>query len=85
MTNKPYPVAKKKRSLSIHGHQTSIALEPEFWAVIDQAITKDGRSQAAFIRSLDDKRISQKSPHGLAAYLRLYALRFVQENKPHTD
>ena len=70
----------KKRSLSIHAHRTSIALEAEFWAVIDQAVEQDGRSLAAFITAMDDERTTANSTHGLAAYLRLFALAFVQQN-----
>ena len=70
--------AQDKRSMAIHGHRTSIALETEFWRVIDQAVEEDGRSLAAFVTALDDMRIKSNSPHGLAAYLRLYALKFVQ-------
>jgi len=69
----------QKRSLSIHAHRTSIALETEFWNVIDKAVKHDGRSLAGFITALDDERTAQNSPHGLAAYLRLFALGFVQE------
>ena len=69
----------QKRSLSIHTHRTSIALENEFWDVIDKAVQHDGLSLAGFITALDDERTAQDSPHGLAAYLRLYALGFVQE------
>ncbi len=76
----------RKRSITIHGHRTSIAIEPEFWAVIDIAIAKSGRSKAAFIAALDDERIAKNSPYGLASYLRLFALDFVQnshgENSP---
>ncbi|PHS76600.1 MAG: aryl-sulfate sulfotransferase [Robiginitomaculum sp.] len=72
--------AKQKRSLSIHAHRTSIALEPEFWDVIDKAVREDGRSLAAFITALDDERTAEDSPHGLAAYLRLFALTFVQSS-----
>ena len=68
----------QKRSLSIHAHRTSIALEVEFWDVIDRAVKHDGRSLAAFITALDDARTASDSPHGLAAYLRLFALAFVQ-------
>lgn len=72
--------ALKKRALSIHAHRTSIALEVEFWDVIDRAVARDGRSLAAFITALDDKRTAENSPHGLAAYLRLFALAFVQHS-----
>ena len=68
----------KKRSVSIHAHRTSIALEAEFWAVIELAVTQDGCSMAAFITALDDERTKADSPHGLASYLRLYVLAFVQ-------
>jgi len=70
--------AFQKRSISIHAHRTSIALEPEFWAVIDAAARKDGRSLAAFVTALDDERIAANSPRGLASYLRLFALGYVQ-------
>ncbi len=70
----------QKRSLSIHSHRTSIALESEFWHIIDEAVSQDGRSLAAFITALDDERTLQNSPHGLAAYLRLFALSFVQKS-----
>ena len=46
-----------KRSLSIHGHRTSLALEAEFWAVIDKAVSEGEKSFARFIRDLDDQRI----------------------------
>lgn len=67
---------RQKRSLSIHGHRTSISLEPEFWEVLDEAATNT--SLAAFITSLDDKRTAQDSVYGLAAYLRLWVLRYIQ-------
>ena len=47
-----------KRSLSIHGHRTSLALEAEFWDVIDAAVEQSGKSFARFIRDLDDVRTS---------------------------
>ncbi len=78
-TPRALPAGRKKRSLSIHGHLTSLSLEPEFWAVIDEAVTASGKSLAAFLTALDDERMASESPYGLAAYLRLYALRFVQD------
>jgi len=74
--SKPFSNGRKKRSLSIHGHLTSLSLEPEFWAIIDEAVTASGSSLAAFLTKLDDERTTSESPYGLAAYLRLYALRF---------
>ena len=77
-TNTPQKKHMQKRSLSIHAHRTSIALEVEFWDVIDEAVAGDGRSLAAFITALDDERTDADSPHSLASYLRLFALNFAQ-------
>ncbi|MEM7728682.1 MAG: ribbon-helix-helix domain-containing protein [Pseudomonadota bacterium] len=64
----------KKRSISIHGHATSVALEPEFWAEIDKAARRDGLSVSALIRQLDDKRLADAPDQGLASYLRVWVL-----------
>lgn len=68
-----------KRSISLHGHRTSVALERPFWDIIDMAAERDGHSKAGFIASLDDERIHEKSRLGLAAYLRVWALNYVIE------
>ncbi len=72
--------ARVKRSLSIHGHHTSLSLEPEFWVIIDEIISTLKISLAAFLTQIDDERMTTHSTYGLAAYLRLYALRWVQDN-----
>ena len=69
----------KKRSLIIHGHSTSIALEAEFWQVIDEILAVKNLSLAQFIALIDDERMASNSPHGLAASLRLYALKWARE------
>ncbi|HHL42726.1 MAG TPA: aryl-sulfate sulfotransferase [Hellea balneolensis] len=73
---------RKKRSLSIHGHRTSISLEPEFWHIIENAAKSRQISLAGFITTLDDKRTEHDLEYGLAAYLRLWALRYVLADKP---
>ena len=60
----------KKRSFSLSGHRTSVALEAEFWAVIDQAAHREGKSLAALVAQIDAIR----GPRALASALRLYAL-----------
>lgn len=45
-----------KRSLSIAGHRTSIALEPEFWAALELMAAQSGQTMAALIRSIDANR-----------------------------
>lgn len=45
-----------KRSLSIAGHRTSIALEPEFWAALERMAQDAGQPMAGLIRSIDENR-----------------------------
>lgn len=74
-----------KRSLSIHGHRTSLALEAEFWDVIDTAVEKSGKSFARFIRDLDDIRTQNGTEQNLASYLRVWVLKRVQADSEMSD
>ena len=60
----------KKRSFTLSGHRTSVALEAEFWAVIDRAAQHEGKSLAALVAQIDASRAERP----LASALRLYAL-----------
>jgi predicted DNA-binding ribbon-helix-helix protein len=62
----------RKRSVSLHGHATSIALEPEFWALIEAIAASRGVSLAALIAEIDDGRGGRP----LASACRLAALAF---------
>jgi predicted DNA-binding ribbon-helix-helix protein len=68
----------RKRSVLLSGHATSIALEPEFWAVLDDMASAEGVSLAALIGRIDDERAGS----GLASACRLAALKFVQARHP---
>jgi predicted DNA-binding ribbon-helix-helix protein len=46
----------EKRSLSIAGHRTSIALEPEFWAGLELMAAARGEALTATIRAIDEAR-----------------------------
>lgn len=60
----------KKRSFTLSGHRTSVALEAEFWAVIDEAARKQRISLAALVDRIDAARAERP----LASALRLFAL-----------
>ena len=60
----------KKRSFSLSGHRTSVALEAEFWAVLDGEAETTGQSLAALVARIDLAR----GPRPLASALRLHAL-----------
>ncbi len=46
----------RKRSVSLSGHATSLALEPEFWRVLESMAAVDGVSLAALIGRIDEQR-----------------------------
>lgn len=60
----------KKRSFSLSGHRTSVALEAEFWEVIEAEAGRAGRSLAAYVSRMDVARGTRP----LASALRLAAL-----------
>jgi predicted DNA-binding ribbon-helix-helix protein len=60
----------KKRSFTLSGHRTSVALEAEFWAVIDAGVARERISLAALVAKIDATR----GDRPLASALRLYAL-----------
>lgn len=46
----------QKRSFSIAGHRTSIALEPEFWLALEDIASERALSLAALVREIDETR-----------------------------
>lgn len=68
----------RKRSVLLSGHATSIALEPEFWAVLDEMADERGQSLAAVIVSIDRGR----GQNGLASACRLAALAWAKAKTP---
>jgi predicted DNA-binding ribbon-helix-helix protein len=67
-------MALTKRSISLGGHATSVALEPEFWAVLDGQATLNGLSLAGLIGTID----AQRGTAPLASALRVWALSQLQ-------
>lgn len=64
----------RKRSVLLSGHATSIALEPEFWAVLEEMAAARGSSLAGLIGRID----AQRGERALASACRVAALRFAQ-------
>ena len=65
----------KKRSVSLAGHATSIALEPEFWTALQAMAAGQGLSLMALIARIDRGRGGDP----LASACRLAALRWALE------
>jgi predicted DNA-binding ribbon-helix-helix protein len=62
----------EKRSLSLAGHRTSVALEPVFWRALEDAASRAGMTLAALVRVVDEGRTDPAVP--LASALRVHAL-----------
>jgi predicted DNA-binding ribbon-helix-helix protein len=60
----------RKRSLLLAGHATSIALEPEFWSVLDEMAGARNLSLAALVMQIDESRAGRP----LASACRVAAL-----------
>ena len=61
-----------KRSVSLAGHRTSIALEPAFWSALERVAQARGLSLTALIGQVDAARADGGAP--LASALRVFAL-----------
>ena len=46
----------QKKSVTLSGHETSLALEAEFWAVLQAMVVVQDISLAALIRCIDEGR-----------------------------
>lgn len=59
-----------KQSVLIHGHSTSVSLEPEFWDALKRAAALRGVSLNALVAEIDENR-----PGNLSSALRVFALK----------
>lgn len=60
-----------KRSLTLHGHRTSVSLEAEFWAAFRSIADEKGTALNALAAQIDDAR---QNDEGLASAIRVYVL-----------
>jgi len=69
----------EKRSLSLAGHRTSVALEPAFWAALEEAAAGEGVSLVMLVARIDAARDGAMVP--LASALRVFALEHIQVSR----
>jgi predicted DNA-binding ribbon-helix-helix protein len=60
-----------KRSFSLAGHRTSVALEAAFWQALEDIAAREARSLAGLVAAIDAVRDPEQP---LASALRLHAL-----------
>lgn len=63
-----------KYSLVLHGHRTSISLEPVFWDMLVAAAGERGMSVNGLVAEIDEERIKAPQPPGLAGAVRVWIL-----------
>jgi predicted DNA-binding ribbon-helix-helix protein len=61
-----------KRSFSLAGHRTSVALEDEFWAALAAIAAERGQPVSALVTAVDAQRTDGQT---LASALRVIALK----------
>ncbi len=66
MTTRP-----QKHSLTLHGHRTSVSLEPEFWQAFNEIARARGLALNALAAEVDETRGMDR---GLASAIRVYVL-----------
>lgn len=70
-----------KRSVTLSGHATSVALEPQFWAVLDGIGDELGLTRAGLMKRIDERR--GRTP--LASACRLLALAWVAGDRSFAE
>ena len=58
-----------KRSLTIHGHRTSISLEEPFWMALNDIARARQQSVASLVQMIDKERVG-----GLSSAIRVFIL-----------
>ena len=59
-----------KRSVTIAGHETSISLEPAFWAALEAAALERSLPLNALIAAIDVERMGSAPPPNLTSAIR---------------
>lgn len=62
----------EKRSFSLAGHRTSVALEPAFWHALEQLAAARGITLVRLLQTVDEARLETEVP--LTSALRVHAL-----------
>jgi len=67
-----------KRSLTLHGHRTSVSLEEEFWQAFREMAETQGKPINVLAAEIDENRSLDS---GLASAIRVYVLRRLQSDR----
>lgn len=71
MSMEPNSARPRKRSLTLHGHRTSVSLEDAFWTDLQSIAEARGQSVNALVMEIDAARGVSA---GLASAIRVFVL-----------
>ncbi|WP_376089655.1 ribbon-helix-helix domain-containing protein [Roseomonas sp. CCTCC AB2023176] len=73
----------EKRSFTLAGHRTSVALEPAFWEALEEEAARRGTTLLRLVAEADAVRADPTLP--LASALRLHALAAARAAAPQSQ
>lgn len=68
----------RKRSLTLHGHRTSVSLEPVFWEAFQRLAAARSVSVNALAAMIDDRRTREDPEAALASAIRVAVLQALE-------
>jgi predicted DNA-binding ribbon-helix-helix protein len=68
----------KKRSVTIHGHPTSITLEDAFWDALKAEAKRHKTSMNKLVANIDDARTEAEEVQNLSSAIRIYIIETLQ-------
>ncbi|MEM8741230.1 MAG: ribbon-helix-helix domain-containing protein [Pseudomonadota bacterium] len=75
-------IRPEKRSLTLHGHRTSVTLEAPFWEALRRIAAREGMPVNRLVTQIDDARDPGTS---LATAVRVHVLDWALSRAPERD
>jgi predicted DNA-binding ribbon-helix-helix protein len=83
-TQDPASYACETRAVRLHGHTTSIRLEAEFWAILEEIAVREGLALSRFLCKLHDEVLQQQGEvRNFASLLRVTCALYLRNPAAH--
>lgn len=80
----PASYACETRAVRLHGHTTSIRLEAEFWAILEEIAGREGLTLARFLCTLHNEVLQQQGDvPNFASMLRVTCALYLRDPAAH--
>ena len=82
----PASYSCETRAVRLHGHTTSIRLEAEFWAILEEIAGREGLSLARFLCTLHDEVLQRQGDvPNFASMLRVTCALYLRDPAAHAQ